>query len=139
MPRFLGIRVEVELLGVVDQPLVEPGPLADQAELAAGGTRPEVDREPVLVVAVAGRGDSVRDLQRHRGDRRRAVVALAQPSFCDQLTTRTWTTTGLSSEFVMVSASVRRLFVSSARIGEILNVLALAGATITAPKISIIA
>jgi len=41
--------------------------------------------------------------------------------FADQLTTRTWTTTGTVLAFVMVSASVRWPFVSCARMGEIIE------------------
>src|SRR5258708_12448056 len=64
----------------------------------------------------------------------RVSSSCSAPPFCDQRTTLTCTTTGLSSAFTMVSASVRWLAVSSARIGEILKVLAPAGAAIVATR-----
>src|SRR5258707_10794516 len=66
----------------------------------------------------------------------RVSSSCSAPPACDQRTTLICTTTGLSSAFMMVSASVRWLPVSSARIGEILKVLAPAGAAIAATSTS---
>src|ERR1700744_2732490 len=66
----------------------------------------------------------------------RVSSSCSTPSFCDQRTTRICTTTGLSSAFMIVKASVRWAVLSCARMGEILNVLALAGTAMTAKNSS---